>query len=1436
MTRLIRFLPLLALLLLAIPAMSVFSQDENPEQEKSWFLGFVEQSLSTPNRQITISEIQGVLSSKAAIGRITVADREGVWLTINNANIEWSRRALLRGRLDIETLAAESIVVTRKPLPDETVLPSPESSGFSVPELPVSVYLRDLNVQRIALGQEIIGTAAEMSLAGNITLDSGALDSSLQIRRLDAGGQFIIRAAYANASKELDLNINLNEPANGLVANLLKIENRPAVVMQVAGKGALSDLKIDLALDAANDRILSGQLVMARQEAAYGFDAQLNGQFAGLIPAQFRSFFGDETILRAQGAVRDTGSFVVSALDIQGNALRVKGSAETTSDKFLRRLTLDAAIAKPRGEPVVLPVAGGNTRAERIALKIDFGNRDDAIWTGALTVSRLSTATLAAQDITINAEGLAENSDDAERRAVTFNVIGGIKGITALQPELARALGEQINLAIDGNWKAGSPLNLARAEITGNGLSAGLKGTIQEYTYDGDILLRAGNLAPFSDLAGRPLAGALDLTARGTVKPVGGAFDLTFDGSGTNIEAGNETLSNLLTGETRLTGALARSETGISARNLRVKNRQLELTANGRFGSDNADFTFAAALENMARLSSKTQGGVTLQGTAKGQDSVIALKLEALAPRGSLVGRNLQDGQAAFEGQLVRSDLSGNLSGQAFLGGQRIDLATALAMTSEGRMVRDLVFTAGGLELRGNLNQNKAGVIDGQLVLKASDISTAAALALMEARGKADATITLAANGTQQSADIKGQINGLRMDAVRVGKADIALAAQNIFGVPTAHGTLKGADISAGGVDISSLDANATAQGRSTTFALNAALANNAQLNAAGSLEPSANGFALGLNKLRLARGDVAAALKQPASIAIEGSNVRFDTVALSVGSGEVTVKGAVTQQLDLDVAIRSLPLSIANMIKPDLALGGQINGTARITGNRDNPQGAFNLSGANLTARMLQENGLSPLQLSAEGRFANQAVQLSSARVNGSQGLNVSASGTAPLSGNGLNINAEGAIPLTLANRFLLERGTQLQGTLNVQAAVRGNASNPQVSGSFAASGAQVIDPQSNVRLQQIVLNGTLDGERITIGTFNTALAAGGSISASGSVSTNAQAGFPADIQVRLNRARYADGQLVAATVSGALSLTGPVTSNALLAGQVNIDKAEITVPERFGGSAAAIDVRHKNAPRRVQETLARAKIDQQGERQKGAAALPMRLDLKITAPNQIFVRGRGLDAEIGGEVQLSGNLNDVQPVGAFELLRGRLNILGQRINFTEGQVTLTGNLDPDLNFVASTQSDDTTVNVAVRGRVSNPEITFFSQPELPQDEVLARLIFNRSISELSAFQIARLAAAVAELTGGGNSSLLNNLRAGSGLDDLDVVTDSEGNTAVRAGRYVRDNIYLGVEAGSGGSTKGTINLDITKDVKAKGSVGSDGNSGLGLFFERDY
>ena len=167
---------------------------------------------------------------------------------------------------------------------------------------------------------------------------------------------------------------------------------------------------------------------------------------------------------------------------------------------------------------------------------------------------------------------------------------------------------------------------------------------------------------------------------------------------------------------------------------------------------------------------------------------------------------------------------------------------------------------------------------------------------------------------------------------------------------------------------------------------------------------------------------------------------------------------------------------------------------------------------------------------------------------------------------------------------------------------------------------------------------------------------------------------------------------------------------------------------------------------------------------------------------------------------------------------------------------MTLVGDLDPYLDFRASTQGDGITVYVDVTGRVSDLAIGFSSNPQLPEDEVMSRLLFKRSMGELTPLQLAKLAAAAAELAGGSNTSLVDSLRSKAGLADLDVVTGDDGNLAVQAGTYIQDNIYLGVQAGADGNSRVTVNLDLGNDVKAKAATGTNGDTSIGAFYETDY
>jgi translocation and assembly module TamB len=90
--------------------------------------------------------------------------------------------------------------------------------------------------------------------------------------------------------------------------------------------------------------------------------------------------------------------------------------------------------------------------------------------------------------------------------------------------------------------------------------------------------------------------------------------------------------------------------------------------------------------------------------------------------------------------------------------------------------------------------------------------------------------------------------------------------------------------------------------------------------------------------------------------------------------------------------------------------------------------------------------------------------------------------------------------------------------------------------------------------------------------------------------------------------------------------------------------------------------------------------------------------------------------------------------------------------------------------------------------------------------------------------------------LAGRGGEGIVAKLRKGFGLDDLDVTTAEDGNTAVKLGKYISRNAYTTIEVESDGTSEIQLNLDITDSITARGSVDNQGDTGIGLFFEKDY
>ena len=451
--------------------------------------------------------------------------------------------------------------------------------------------------------------------------------------------------------------------------------------------------------------------------------------------------------------------------------------------------------------------------------------------------------------------------------------------------------------------------------------------------------------------------------------------------------------------------------------------------------------------------------------------------------------------------------------------------------------------------------------------------------------------------------------------------------------------------------------------------------------------------------------------------------------------------------------------------------------------------------------------------------------------------GTKLDVGGTVALSNLALDINAKGTLPFSLAARALADAGLRLDGSAALDASVTGPASKPDINGTVSTRGARFIELSSGLVLDDLSGTIRLAGQEAKLQDIRGRLGKEGLLTINGTVGIDPASQMPADIRLALSKASFQYEDILTTLFDADLNLKGQLAGSSVLAGTINLTNSEIFIPEGVAESLSPLAVRHKNATGKVAEQA--EKFTPRETSTSAGDGPAIALDLAINSPRRIFVRGRGMDAELGGTIRVEGTTANPRPIGSVAMQRGRMDLLTKRLDFDTGAVTFAGTLDPALDFSASSTQSGTTFTLAVGGYASAPEIALSSSPAMPEDEILANLFFDRNLADLSPIQLAQLANAVATLSGvNSGPGLLDRLRGLAGIDNIDVKSDEKtGETTVGAGSYLNERTYVNVEkATNSDSGKVTIDLELTDQFKMRGEADSQGNSKAGIFFERDY
>ena len=463
------------------------------------------------------------------------------------------------------------------------------------------------------------------------------------------------------------------------------------------------------------------------------------------------------------------------------------------------------------------------------------------------------------------------------------------------------------------------------------------------------------------------------------------------------------------------------------------------------------------------------------------------------------------------------------------------------------------------------------------------------------------------------------------------------------------------------------------------------------------------------------------------------------DKLRINAQGAIVQVQGEVSPELDLHATVQHLTPDLVNAFMPGLLAAGTLEAQARLDGTVSNPTGTLQLDATKILFADDAATGLPPVDVHGHAQLQGDTAAVNATLAAGA-GSQLTLSGSAPLSSTGtVDLKLSGKLDVGLANPLLEARGVHATGELTVNATIAGTAADPQVGGGVELAGGSLRDYVRGINLTDITAQAVGIEGTLKIKSFK-AKAASGSVSVDGSIGV-LQAGIPVDLKITAKNAQPIASNIVTANLDADIHVSGTARKRLDVAGTIHVIHATIGIPNSLPPDVAVLDVQRRGRA-----------VVQSGEQ------LVIGLDIAIHAPQEILIQGRGLDAELGGDLHIGGTTDDPTVGGGFDVQRGTFT-LGTKLTFPSGYTQrvsfdsagLRKKIDPSLDFTAQAVFGDNTISVHISGAADSPRFELSSSTGQQQDEIMAMLLFNgESAASITALQAAEIAADLGDLERG--------------------------------------------------------------------------------------
>ncbi len=1326
--------------------------------------------------RVQVGRIDGSIYSRATLRDLRFYDRTGLFLDVPELKLDWRPTGWFSNRLDIRSLSTDLAILYR--LPDL-------KEGEGKARLPdFDIRIDRLHVDRLRVEPGVSGKRQLATVRGEADIRDGRARMALDLASTQRD-QLRLRLDVAPDRDRFDLDLRLDAPTQGLIGALTGID-RP-LSAEISGAGSWSSWQGRAQASASGGRIVD--LSLKARAGAYRLTGILapppraSGKLARLVA----------TRTLVDGVARLEDRRLATRLSLRSDALAVGLSGTfDLGERAFDKVVLGAELLRPSA---LFPNMSGRDIKLRLSLDGPF---ESAAFTYRLSAPALAFDATGLIDVVAEGAGNLSPNPVAIPVRVSARQVTGIGNVAG---GILRNLAVEGKLMLDPPSLSGQGLRLTSDKLKGE---LALSINLSNGTFEIGI---SGGLTRYLV----PGIGLVDVRSELVVVPAPGGRGTRLEGRGHAWvrRLDNAFFRSLAGGLPEIHTRLVRGVDGvIHFHDLVLTAPDINLRGTGLRRRDGS-FMF----EGSGRQ--RRYGALTLALDGNISRPRLDIRLESPMDALGLSAVRLALDPTA-EGYAWRAEGGSTLG--AFTGrGQLL-----LAPQAPAVIAIDAVEVS-GTQLSGRL-RSEAGGFTGRLVAGGGGISGSL--------------------GFTPEAGVQKFVADLAFRRARLGGlADLRIAQGRL------EGSLR-ADAAG-----PTIDARLTGRGlRRGQLRLERIAADLDLDRGAGELEATLSGTRGRAFNLKLAAAVAAdrvsltgqgqinnqpIRIERPAVIHREGAGWRLDPTRIAYAGGLAGLSGRLGKDsVETELSLERMPLAVLDLVAPDLGFGGTATGRLSYRLGRD---GRLPVGEADLSIRGLTRTGLvlssRPIDLALKARltetmFGARAVASSEGRVVGRAQARIS------------NLAAQGNVvtrlvraPVAAQIRYAGPADTlwrlgrmetiDLSGPVRLSADIGGTLADPRIRGTIGSEAMRLESALTGTVIERIRASGRFDGSVLQIDQFTGATRGGGGVSGTGRFDLAAVNGFGMDLSIRADEAQLINRDDIGATITGPLTIRSDGAGGAI-SGDVRVLRSRYRL-----GQAAAVEV-----PRLNVTELNRPGQEEEDERQ----AKPWLMDIEADVPNRMIVTGLGLDSEWRGRLVIRGRPESPAISGRLDIVRGGYEFAGRRFELDRGTIRFLGQSPPDpvLDIAASASIQGINATIRVTGTGLRPDIAFSSTPALPEDELLSRLLFGTSITNLSAPEALQLAAAVNSLQGSGDGlNPINAIRRAAKLDRLRILpadTATGQGTSIAAGKYIGRRTYVELITDGQGYSATRVEFQITRWLSILSSISTLGQQSANVRISKDY